>query len=259
VCILGTLNVGIFYPALFVTSHLMPGGVAAVLNSGVPLVVMLAAPLYGDRAAGWRLGWAILGIAGVALVARPTDQVNGLGIVAGLVAMTALAMAVVLSKRWGHPPGTGVWLLSGWQLTAGGCVLLPFALLEGVPRDLGPETVAAYLWLGGVAGLVAYAAWFAGIRRLDAAGVAAIGLVSPVVAMALGLLVDERPSSWQVLGAALVLSSALLCQRSFAPGPEVTVMPSVDGVPRHPSRTAALAPQPRPAGRPDQAEPDDYA
>jgi probable blue pigment (indigoidine) exporter len=103
---------------------------------------------------------------------------------------------------------------AGWQLTAGGLVLLPLALLvEGVPAQVDAPAVAGYLWLGSVGGLVAYTLWFRGIGALPVTATALLGLLSPLVAAALGaLLLGETFTPVQLAGFAVALAALLAGQ-----------------------------------------------
>ncbi|MDA4895670.1 EamA family transporter, partial [Streptomyces sp. MS2A] len=67
-----------------------------------------------------------------------------------------------------------------------------------------------YAWLGLVGGLAAYLLWFRGVGALPVTSTALLGLLSPIVAAALGWIVlgqDLRPL--QLLGFALALAAIL--------------------------------------------------
>ncbi|MDA2806776.1 EamA family transporter [Nocardiopsis suaedae] len=215
--VLGTLNIGALFALLFAAAYRLPGGVAATLTAVQPLAaVVLAFALLGERPTAWRLGWALAGIAGVALVvgAGPAP-VDPLGTAAGTGAAVCLAAGIVLTKRWGRPEGVGPTAFAAWQLTAGGLVLLPVALaLEGVPAGMAePRAVAGYLWLGVVGAALSYPLWFHGIGRLPVVAVSFLPLLSPVVAAALGhLLLGEDLTGSQGAGFALALAAVAAAQ-----------------------------------------------
>ncbi|MPV37042.1 EamA family transporter [Georgenia subflava] len=213
--VLGTLNIGAFFPLLFVAAYLLPGGIAAVLGATSPLIIAaLALPLLGERPTWWRLGWGVLAVVGVALaVLGPAVALNPVGVLAGVVGTTSMALGTVLSKRWGRPAGPVAY--AGWQLTAGGLVILPVALwLEGPPPELDAAAVGGYLWLGLVGALVAYVLWFRGVGRLPVGAVAFLPLVSPLVATVLGWAVlDESLTAVQASGLALALVAVTCAQQ----------------------------------------------
>ncbi len=233
--VLGTLNIGAFFPLLFLAADRLPGGVAAVAGAAQPLVVAgLAVVVLGERPTPWRLGWAVAGVAGIALVVLgPTAALDPVGIAAALGGAAVMALGVVLTKRWGRPTGVGPLAFAGWQLTAGGAVLLPVALaVEGAPPAVDGPAVLGFLWLATAGGVVAYTLWFRGIGLLPVTATALLGLLSPLVAAALGvLLLGEVLTAVQVGGFALALV-ALVAGQLPGPGRATPVAPPVAAAPR---------------------------
>ncbi|MGW5719973.1 EamA family transporter [Amycolatopsis sp. NPDC003865] len=219
---LGVLNIGLFLPLLFIAAQRLPGGVAATLGAAQPLVVaVLSVPLLRDRLSGWRLGWGVAGMAGVGLVVLgPAAAFDGVGIAAGLGGAATMALGVTLTKRWGRPEGVGPAAFAGWQLTAGGLLLLPLtAVFEGAPPPIDGRAALGYLWLGLIGGLVTYALWFRGVTTLPVASVAVLGLLSPLVAALLGAVVlGQTLGPVQLAGFALALA-ALVAGQLPAPSP----------------------------------------
>lgn len=214
--VLGTLNIGAFFPLLFLAAERLPGGVAATLGASQPIVVALLAVLVlGERLQAWRLAWGAVGVVGVGLVVLgPGAVLDPVGILAGLVGAVVMGTGVVLTKRWGRPPGVSPIGYAGWQLTAGGLVLLvPTLALEGVPAAIDAAAVGGYVWLGLAGGLIAYSLWFSGLRTLPVTATALLGLLAPLVAAGVGaLLMGERFSAPQVAGFALALAALLAGQ-----------------------------------------------
>lgn len=215
--VLGTLNLGAFSALLFAAAYHLPGGVAAIVTTSVqPLVVsVLAFALLGERPNRWRLGWGIAGVAAVSLIVlRGNTSFDVIGILAGLAAAAAMAAGVVLTKRWGRPADTGTVAFTGWQLTAGGLVLVPLALaVEGLPPVPDAEALGGYAWLALVGTALAYVLWFQGVGRLPVTAVSFLPLLSPVVAAALGWLVlGQSLTALQALGFVLALVSISAAQ-----------------------------------------------
>lgn len=209
--ITGALNIGVFFPLLFVAAERLPGGVAATLVAIQPLlVVLLAVGVLSERLSAWRLGWGVVGVVGIGLVViGPGAGFDPIGIAAGLASAGAMALGLVLTKRWGRPEGVGALGYAGWQLTAGGLVLLPLTLLtEGVPADIDGRAALGYLWLGLFGGLLSYTLWFASVRKLPVTSTSLLGLVSPLVAATLGAVVlGQALGAIQLLGFALALAA----------------------------------------------------
>lgn len=225
--VLGVLNIGAFFPLLFLAAQHLPGGVAATLGAAQPVVVaLLAVVILHERLWGWRVGWGIVGVIGVALVVLgPEAALDPVGIIAGLGGATSMGTGVVLTKRWRRPEGVSALGLAGWQLTAGGLVLLlPALLIDGIPTGIDGAAVTGYLWLGLIGGLFTYTLWFAGIRRLPVTSTALLGLLSPLVAAVLGALIArEMLTLVQLAGFALALGALVAGQLSPPKGKEPTL------------------------------------
>ncbi len=197
--LLGILNIGGFFALLFLAAFRLPGGVAGTLGAIQPLLAAaLAAALLGERMRQTALSAGVLGA---------EAKSDAVGVFAGLGGAAAMAMGVVLTKRWGRP--TSLLAFTSWQLIAGGLFLLPLALmLEGVPQTISTANIAGFLWLSSVGTAVAYALWFRGIQILPVAQVTLLGLFSPVIAAIAGWVVlGQSLSPTQFTGMVIVLSS----------------------------------------------------
>ena len=211
--LLGGLNIAAFLSLLFVAAQRLPGGVAATILSMQPLIVLvMAAVMLGVPLRLQAIGGALLGVTGVAImVLTPAARLDGPGLLAAATGAVAMATGTVLTRRWQTTMSPLV--LTAWQLTAGGLLLAPFAWAFDPPLPpVGLRQLGALGWLTVVGGALAYVLWFRGIERLGASGAAALGLLSPVSAIALGwLLQGQALTAAQSLGAALVLLSIWLC------------------------------------------------
>ena len=222
--VLGTLNIGVFLPLLFLAAYRLPGGVAATVGAVQPLVVAgLAVVLLGQRLTTRTALAGVAGVVGVALlVLRADARLDLVGVAAALGGAVAMAAGVVLSKRWTSP--APLLAVTGWQLVAGGVVLLPVTfLVEGPPPVLTGANVGGFAYLGVIGGALSYALWFRGIRVLAATQVTFLGLLSPVVATAVGWLVlGQGLTGLQVVGAVVVLGALVVAQRQTVQKKEVS-------------------------------------
>ncbi|PLW71975.1 EamA family transporter [Streptomyces sp. SCUT-3] len=213
---LGVLNMGAFFYLLFVAAYRLPGGVAALVMSVQPmLVLLLGAVLLKERVRAVQVAACLLGALGVALlVLRPQAALDTVGVLAGLAAAACMASGIVLTKRWGRPEGVGVLTFTGWQLTAAGLLLAPATLLaEGLPGRITAANVAGFGYLGMVGALLAYAIWFRGIERLPASAVSFLAFASPLAATVLGyVFLGQGLSLLQAAGALAVVAAACLAQ-----------------------------------------------
>ncbi len=219
--VLGVLNIGLFFPLIFVSAYNLPGGLASTIQATSPLAVMAVAwVLIRERAAPARILAALVGLGGVALlVLQNPDGVTGVGLAGAFGSVAISAFGFVLVKRW--TPPVDMITLTAWQLVAGGLVLVPLALLvEGAPPALDMHATLGYAWIAVVGTGVAYVCWFTGLRALPAGAVALVGLLNPVVGTALGaVFAAELFGPIQALGMLLVLGAVLLGQRPTVRAP----------------------------------------
>lgn len=213
--VLGALNIGLFLALLFVAAYRLPGGVAATLGAVQPLLVAaFAAGLLGQHLTTRTLAAGLAGVAGVSLlVLRADAALDTLGVLAALGGAVVMALGVVLAKRW--RTDAPLLAVTGWQLVAGGLLLVPLTLaVEGPPPpELTGANILGYAYLALPGAALAYALWFRGIRALSPTEVTFLGLLSPVVATLLGWLVlGQGLTAIQALGGLIVLGAVVAVQ-----------------------------------------------
>lgn len=214
IIVLGGLNFAVFWSLLFFAAYRLPGGIAALLGALQPFVVIFASRLLlGTPIRMLSLLAVAIGTLGVALlVLTPTASLDIWGIIAGVAGSASMALGTVLSRKW-QPPVSAL-TFTAWQLTAGGLLLLPFAVF--VPTDWAGFTAMntfgiAYLGLIGAA--LTYLIWLRGIQILQPSAVSILGILSPFSATILGwAFLNETLSATQSLGMAVVLGSVILGQ-----------------------------------------------
>lgn len=215
ILVLGALNFTVFWGFLFVAAYRLPGGVAATIGALQPLFVMaMAHGLLGQTARPLTILAAVAGAGGVGLMlVGPESAYDPLGMVAAVVATLSMSAGTVLSRRW--QPDVPVLVFTAWQLCAGGLLLSGLALfLEPALPPLSWAGLGGLVWLGLVGAALTYVLWLRGIARLEPQSVALLGMLSPVVAVALGwLLLGERLGFVQIFGAVMVLASIWAGQR----------------------------------------------
>ncbi|MEL6398805.1 MAG: EamA family transporter [Cyanobacteria bacterium J06626_4] len=214
--VLGGLNIGLFQALLFVAAYRLPGGVAATAGAIQPLLVVLFSwPLLAEKPSRPSVLAAIAGFVGVGLlVLGPSARLDSMGMVAAIAGAAAMGLGTVLVKRW-QPPVSLI-VFTAWQLTIGGFLLLPIALVtEGPFAALTRTNLWGFIYLGLIGTGLAYALWFRGIRRLQASAAAYLGLLSPVVASLIGyVLLQETFTIIQLMGVAVILTSVLIGQQA---------------------------------------------
>ncbi|GHI89637.1 EamA family transporter [Streptomyces xanthophaeus] len=214
--VLGTLNIGAFFPLLFLSAYRLPGGVAAVLGAAGPLfVVGLAALLLGERASLRTVLAAVVGAFGVSMVVLTAEaQLDLVGVIAGVVSSASMAAGTVMTKRWGRPEGVGPLAVTGWQLTAGGLVIIPIAaLVEGAPPALDGKAFLGYGYMMLINTGIAYWLWFRGIGQLTATSVTLLGPLSPLTAAVIGwAALGQGLSPVQLAGMAIAFGATVVGQ-----------------------------------------------
>jgi len=211
---------GLFgYHALyFAALQLAPPAEANLVNYLWPLlIVLLSAPLAGEKL-GWpHLAGALLGFAGVALLAvsRGVNFSGGyaLGYALALGCAFAWSLYSVLSRRFGETPTDAIAsFCAAAAVLSLGCHLLfehtvwpatPTAWLAVLALGLGPTGGAFYLWDHAV-------------KRGDIRALGALSYAAPILST--GLLIAcglAAPTSMLLLAALLVTAGAALASRDL--------------------------------------------
>ncbi|WP_272679673.1 EamA family transporter [Providencia sp. PROV032] len=216
VVILGVLNFSLFWWLLFIAAYRLPGGVAATVGAVQPLIVLfLSRWLLNSHLSSVSIMASIAGVFGVAiLLLTPNAALDPLGIIAGLAGALSMAAGTVLSRRW-QPPVSALTFTS-WQLTAGGLVLLPFAIIfEPALPTLNSLNLIGLGYLTLIGGALTYALWFRGLAILGPSSVASLGFLSPVSAVVLGwFYLNQQLSILQFVGMVVILLSVWASQRA---------------------------------------------
>jgi drug/metabolite transporter (DMT)-like permease len=206
-------------------------GDAAVVGTIVgvaPLGLALLAPLTAGRRPAPRLTLAAVAVvAGTALTegSGHTDAVGLLasaGALGGEVAFSLLAAAVL--------PRLGGIRVAAWSCALAVPMLLGSAVVTGEPARWRPPTPAEATTLGYLAVMmtvVAFLAWFAGIRRL---GVERAGLFTgfmPVATLVTAAAQDGRwPAPGQTVGVLVVAAALAFAVTATAPAAAVGRVPA---------------------------------
>lgn len=216
VLVLGALNFTLFWAFLFVAAYRLPGGVAATVGAVQPLIVVfLAAVLIGTAIRLTAVLAALIGMFGVGLLVLGAGiALDPIGLVAGLAGAASMAAGTVLTRKW-QPP-VPLLTFAAWQLTAGGVLLVPLAILFEPPLPaLDIRNIGGIVYLGLIGAALTYILWFRGIARIEPGAVSALGFLSPLSAVVLGwFLLGQALTATQVAGAVIVLAAIWLGQRA---------------------------------------------
>ena len=216
VFILGALNFTLFWALLFVAAYRLPGGVAATVGAVQPLIVVfLAALLLGTAIRSSAVIAALIGIFGVGLLLLGSGiSLDPIGLLAGIGGAISMGAGTVLTRKWQAP--VPLLTFAAWQLTAGGLLLVPLALLFEPPLPpLSAQNMSGILFLSLIGAALTYILWFRGISRIEPGAVAALGFLSPLSAVLIGwALLGQALTPIQIAGAGVVLAAIWLGQRA---------------------------------------------
>lgn len=229
--VLGALNFAIFWSLLFFAAYRLPGGVAAVMGALQPIVVIFASRLLlGSPIRILSVGAVMAGAVGVALlVLSPEAKLDIWGVIAGIAGSASMAFGTVLSRKW-QPPVSAL-AFTSWQLTAGGLLLVPFAMCA--PTDwatISGTNIAGLAYLGLIGAALTYIIWLRGIRIIQPSAASLLGLLSPLSAALLGwLFLNETLSVPQSIGMIVVLLSVFVGQYALRSKP-ISTKPTLAAV-----------------------------
>jgi len=203
----------------------VPSGLAALIVASVPLWIVVFRALGRDRVSGATFAAVLLGFLGVGLLMLPGHRPEGVPLGASLLIVAAAAswgLGSFVAQRARVPADPLV--ATGWQMLAGGIVLLICGAGAGEIGDVHPDAFSldsllglAYLvFVGSLVGYTAYT-WLLGNAPISK--VATYAYVNPVVAVFLGwLILDEVvPGTTLLATAVIVVSVAGTVRREATP------------------------------------------
>jgi drug/metabolite transporter (DMT)-like permease len=225
--VVGTMLLAFGNGGVSYAEQTLPSGMAALLVASVPLWMALADRVINGQWIPLR-GWIalVLGLAGIAVLARPPGNGAVLPVLVVLGASVSWGIGSVLAGRLPAPASPLVG--SAMEMLTGGIVLTGLAAATGELTRIDPSHVSAQSLLGllyliGPGSLLALTCYVIALRRLPTAAVSTYAYVNPVVAVSLGaLLLSERPTLATLLGGAVVVVSVamLLIRRTGSPPAE---------------------------------------
>ena len=212
--VLGIVNSAVPFTLIAWGEKHVDSGVAAIVNSTVPIFVALLAIRFreSERVSGLRLAGVLLGLVGVAVLAGGQPEGGSLA-VAGTLACTAAAFLYAVGALYGQTKMERVdalTLLTASTL-AGGLFLLPAGALQApgeLPSGEVIGSVLALSLLATVVGLLVYYHLLATYGSLRASLV--VYLIPPSALVYGALLLDEEITLAAAAGLALILVGVAL-------------------------------------------------
>ncbi|MDQ1013321.1 drug/metabolite transporter (DMT)-like permease [Streptomyces sp. V4I23] len=222
--VLGLLNNTGYLGVMGLALHHLSAGMAAILSSCTPLLVLLASAALGMR----RLTFVhLLGVAlafgGVTLSAL--DRMDGTGIAPagvawGAVSVLCLAAGTLLTPRLAAD--TDIYAATGWQAAIGGLPLLALtAILQPAVHPSG-RLLATTLFLSLGASVIGMSLWLLLIRRAGPGQASIAQFLPPVFGVGIGAVFLAEPLTVrEAVAVAPIAAGILLATRiPRKPGPK---------------------------------------
>ena len=213
--IVGVTNTALPFILFSYAAMHIPAGLSAVLNSTTPMWgALLAALVLGERLTALRCAGLVLGVAGVALVTRPTTGASYplSAIAAGLGAgFSYAATGVYLKRRAQGASSRGMAL--GTQLSAG-IILLPLIPLSPPLAPVTPAVAGSVVAAGLLSGALAYVLYFRLIADIGPIRSLTVTYLIPLFGVLFGaVFLGEALGPWTLGGAVLVILGTVLVLR----------------------------------------------
>ena len=227
---------------------------AAILNSTVPLMVIVIAPLFlpDERVTINRVVGLAVGFVGILVLFVPDlrglDNSGLLGWVALIASAVSYAVGNVYAKR--NVKGLRPMIPALFQVAFALVIATGLALV--IEQPIGRVTMTrdalfAVVWLGVLGSGFAYLAYFRILRDWGATRASLVAYLLPVFGIALGVFLNEPITLNRIAGTALIIAGVALVNSRYGARPIFGSRPDPDAVPGSAGGHPAPAPGPSPA------------
>ncbi len=209
--------IGINWVALFESYRYTTVATATLCYYMAPMFVIIASPLVlGERLTFKKAVCVITALFGMALVSGVFEADRGeiqlKGIIYGLVAAAFYASVMLVNKKMTEIPAYDKTYI---QLIFAAAVVGVYNLftvdLSTLSTDI--KHIVLLLFVGVFHTGFAYTLYFGAMKSMKAQSIAILSYIDPVFALILSaLILKENMSLFGVIGAVLVLGSALVCE-----------------------------------------------
>jgi len=214
IAIVGLLQFTLNYGLVFWGEQYIPSGLAAVLQSTFPAFGLVIAHLYlpYERLTTRKVIGVLMGVLGVAIIFSDQLTIAGHLALLGSVALVASAFfgaySNVLVKAYAREVDPQV--LAAGQMIFG----FPPLLIIGIATEGNPfrfhwtmTAVISLAYLVVVGSVIAFALYYWLVRHMEVTKTMLIALVTPVVALLIGMIVLHEKLNWRLfVGAACIIS-----------------------------------------------------
>jgi drug/metabolite transporter (DMT)-like permease len=211
-------GLGLFFAmtSVYWSSQFIPSGWMSVLFGLAPIVTgLIATFLLSEQALNSaRLAGMLLGLAGLVIMLLGSQQLGpqaAWGIAGMVFSVTAYSASAVAVKRIGADIPALATTIGGLMVTVPLLVSVYLLTGEPLPAVVPQKAMLSIIYLGMIGSVLGFALYYYVLRHVEATRVALITLITPVLALMLGhLLNDEALQIEAMLGTAAILSGLLL-------------------------------------------------
>lgn len=211
---MGAISIGFFH-VLWNTSVLLIGAsVSTVIQSNAPIfVTLLGWVIFKEALTIYKIAAITLAVAGTILISgtlgMSTIQISELGLAAALFSAIFYGAFSLFGKKLTGEYNS--WTILLYIFGFATLTLLPFQILNPSPVPYRFPALSYFIGLILISTISGFALYTIALGRLQAS-IASIAATSEIVFAAIFayLVLSERLNTWQILGAALVISGVVL-------------------------------------------------
>jgi drug/metabolite transporter (DMT)-like permease len=214
--VMSVINIVIPFILITVGEQSIDSALASILNSGVPLGVIILAPMFlpEERLTAAKLVGLAIGFAGVIWLVAP-GLTSGLasnlpGELMMLGSTISYAAGNVYARR--NVRGLRPMIPALFQVGFAAAIIIPLALIVDQPFSRvhpAPEAFAAIAWLGFLGSGAAYLCYFTIMSHWGATRTSMVAYLLPVVGIAAGALVLGDPVTPNRIGGTVLIVAGI--------------------------------------------------
>ncbi len=219
-------GLGLFFAltSVYWSSQFIPSGWVSVLFGLAPIITGVMATLWLAEKAltASRITGMLFGLAGLAVMLLGSQTLGphaAYGIAGMVFSVFAYSASAVAIKRIGADVPALATTIGGLIVTVP--LLLGIYVITGepLPAMVPPRAIIAIVYLGVVGSVLGFALYYYVLKHVDTTRVALITVITPVIALMLGhLLNGEAIQTEALIGTAAILSGLLLFEYGQAAG-----------------------------------------
>lgn len=206
---------GTFIFVYWAAQH-VSSGLISVLFGLTPFFTALIAQIWlkENNFTGYKLIGMILGIAGLAIIFQGSLNLENtmLWAIAGIVFAVAWQSFGTVWFKATKPVEA-----SALSITVGGiCVATPLFVFtwllfdRNIPATIAPHTLSSIVYLGAIGSMLGMVMFYYVLKKIDAAKISLITLISPVLALILGAWINDEEISRNILFGSIAILSGLM-------------------------------------------------